>query len=46
MKHLIAQAATPAARNFKESDRIRDERAVAGVLLEDGADNSTTWRRG
>jgi cysteinyl-tRNA synthetase len=31
-------------RNFTESDRIRDELAGAGILLEDGP-GGTTWRR-
>jgi cysteinyl-tRNA synthetase len=31
-------------RNWAESDRIRDELAAAGILLEDGA-TGTTWRR-
>ena len=31
-------------RNWAESDRIRDELAVAGILLEDGP-GGTTWRR-
>jgi cysteinyl-tRNA synthetase len=33
------------ARNFKESDRIRDELAKAGIVLEDKPDGTTTWRR-
>jgi len=32
------------AKNFKESDRIRDELLAAGVVLEDGP-AGTTWRR-
>jgi cysteinyl-tRNA synthetase len=34
------------ARNFKESDRIRDLLAAAGVLLEDQPGGRTLWRRG
>jgi len=34
------------ARNFRESDRIRDELALAGIVLEDKPDGTTTWRRG
>ena len=33
------------AKDFETSDRIRDELAAAGVLLEDGA-SGTTWKRG
>jgi cysteinyl-tRNA synthetase len=32
------------AKNFKEADRIRDELARQGVVLEDGP-KGTTWRR-
>jgi cysteinyl-tRNA synthetase len=41
---VAARVAARKARDFKESDRIRDELAAAGVLLEDGA-AGTTWRR-
>lgn len=33
-----------AAKDFATSDRIRDELATQGVILEDGA-GATTWRR-
>jgi len=32
------------SKDWKESDRIRDELAAQGILLEDGA-QGTTWRR-
>jgi cysteinyl-tRNA synthetase len=34
------------AKDFKESDRIRDALAAAGVLLEDQPGGKTLWRRG
>ena len=42
---IAARTAARAARNFKESDRIRDELAAAGVVLEDKPDKTTGWRR-
>ncbi len=39
-----ARIAARQARNWAESDRIRDELAARGVLLEDGP-VGTTWRR-
>jgi cysteinyl-tRNA synthetase len=42
---LIAQRlAARQAKNFSESDRIRDELTAQGVILEDGK-GATTWRR-
>ena len=42
---LIAQrTAARKAKNWKESDRIRDELAARGILLEDSG-QGTTWRR-
>ncbi|QDQ28368.1 cysteine--tRNA ligase [Chitinimonas arctica] len=41
---IQARLAARAARNFAESDRIRDELLQNGVVLEDSA-QGTTWRR-
>jgi cysteinyl-tRNA synthetase len=40
------RAAARKARNFKESDRIRDLLAASGVVLEDMPGGRTLWRRG
>jgi cysteinyl-tRNA synthetase len=42
---IAARVAARAQRNWAESDRIRDELAAAGVLLEDQAGGRTVWRR-
>jgi cysteinyl-tRNA synthetase len=41
---IAARSAARAAREWAESDRIRDQLAAAGVILEDGA-GGTRWRR-
>jgi cysteinyl-tRNA synthetase len=43
-QRIAARVAARKAKDWKESDRIRDELAAAGVVLEDGA-QGTTWRR-
>ena len=40
------RAAARKAKNFKESDRIRDLLAASGVVLEDQPGGKTLWRRG
>ena len=42
---LAARQAARAAKNFAESDRIRDQLTAAGILLEDKAGSATQWRR-
>ena len=41
---IDSRLAARKAKNFKEADRIRDELAAQGVVLEDGP-KGTTWRR-
>jgi cysteinyl-tRNA synthetase len=42
---IAARAAARARKDFRESDRIRDELAAAGVVLEDKPGGKTSWRR-
>jgi cysteinyl-tRNA synthetase len=43
---ISARLAARQAKNWAESDRIRDELAAGGVILEDKPGGVTTWRRG
>jgi cysteinyl-tRNA synthetase len=40
-----ARIAARKAKNFAESDRIRDQLAAAGVIVEDKPGGKSTWRR-
>jgi cysteinyl-tRNA synthetase len=42
---IAARQAARKAKDFKESDRIRDDLKAKGVILEDGP-KGTTWKRG
>ena len=42
---IEARHAARKAKNWAESDRIRDHLAAAGVILEDKPGGLTTWRR-
>jgi cysteinyl-tRNA synthetase len=44
-ERIAARLAARKAKNWAESDRIRDELAKAGVLLEDKPGGTTSWRR-
>lgn len=40
---ISARLAARAAKNWAESDRIRDELAMMGIALKDNKDGTTTW---
>jgi cysteinyl-tRNA synthetase len=42
---LAARQAARSAKNFAESDRIREQLTAAGILLEDRPGSTTQWRR-
>src|SRR5690606_33923198 len=42
---IAARLAARKARYFEEADRVRDELAAAGVILEDKPGGTTVWRR-
>jgi len=44
-RRIEQRAAARRAKNWAESDRIRDELAAAGIVLEDKPGGGSTWRR-
>jgi cysteinyl-tRNA synthetase len=44
-ERIAARLAARKAKNWAESDRIRDELAQAGIILEDKPGGTTSWRR-
>jgi len=44
-RQIAARLAARKAKNWAESDRIRNELAEAGVILEDKPGGTTSWRR-
>ena len=44
-KLIVERKAAREAKNFAMSDRIRDELAEQGIILEDKPDGTTDWRR-
>jgi cysteinyl-tRNA synthetase len=44
-ERLAARRAARAAKDFTESDRIRDQLSAAGIVLEDKPGGVTEWRR-
>jgi cysteinyl-tRNA synthetase len=40
---IQVRLAARAAKNWQESDRIRDELAAMGIALKDNKDGTTTW---
>lgn len=43
---ILARVEAKKARNFAESDRLRDQLKAAGIVLEDKPGGLTEWRRG
>jgi cysteinyl-tRNA synthetase len=43
--HIDRRIAARKAKNWAESDRIRDELKAQGIILEDRPDGTTDWRR-
>jgi cysteinyl-tRNA synthetase len=43
---IEARKAAKAAKNWAESDRLRDQLKAMGIVLEDRKDGSVAWRRG